>query len=77
MNTLSEQLTSLYESKWDKLMQQLDKRHIKTQCPFVLSVQRNGSEDWYAGADIKVMFFGQEVHSWKKNEDLGDTYACV
>lgn len=50
MNTLSEQLTSLYESKWDKLMQQLDKRQIKTQCPFVLSVQRNGSEDWYAGA---------------------------
>ena len=73
MNTLSEQLTSLYESKWDKLMQQLDKRQIKTQCPFVLSVQRNGSEDWYAGADIKVMFFGQEVHSWEKNEDLGDT----
>ena len=67
MNTLSD------ESKWDKLMQQLDKRQIKTQCPFVLSVQRNGSEDWYAGADIKVMFFGQEVHSWEKNEDLGDT----
>lgn len=73
MNTLSEQLTSLYESKWDKLMQQLDKRQIKTQCPFVLSVQRYGSEDWYVGADIKVMFFGQEVHSWEKNEDLGDT----
>lgn len=73
MSTLSEQLTSLYESKWDKLMQQLDKGQIKTQCPFVLSVQRNGSENWYAGADIKVMFFGQEVHFWEKNEDLGDT----
>ena len=59
MNTLSEQLTSLYESKWDKLMQQLDKRHIKTQCPFVLSVQRYGRSRFYSS--FGCVFFRRKV----------------
>ena len=71
--SLSKQLTALYASQWNGLVHELDRLGVKTQCPFVLSVQRHGCEDWYAGADIKIMFFGQEVHHWEKDEDLGDT----
>lgn len=71
--SLSEQLTALYAGRWERLMHELGRMEVKAQCPFVLSVQRYGSEEWYTGADLRVMFFGQEVHHWEKDEDLGDT----
>lgn len=73
MDSLSKKLTKIYANQWDKLMEQLQINGLKTQCPFVLSVERFKNEDWYAKADIKIMFFGQEVHNWEHDEDLGDT----
>lgn len=78
MKTLSEQLTDVYEPLVPQVIEQLKLARKETQCPFVLSVARHPSdpntyiqdyESWYAHADVKVMFFGQEVHLWEKNED--------
>lgn len=73
MKTVSEKLTELYASKWNKLTEQLQANGLKTQCPHVLSIERNKEEDWYTKADIKIMFFGQEANNWEHDEDLGDT----
>ena len=42
MKTLSDQLTELYESKWDGLMAQLEANGLKDQlqCPFLISLYR-------------------------------------
>lgn len=62
MNTLSEQLTRLYECKWNGLMEQLEANGLrdKLQCPFLISLYLSGQEreerekaqatdaDWYA-----------------------------
>ena len=68
MNTLSEQLTRLYECKWNGLMEQLEANGLrdKLQCPFLISLYLSGQEreerekaqatdaDWYAKkADAK------------------------
>ena len=44
MKTLSDQLTKLYESKWDGLMAQLEANGLKDQlqCPFLISLYRSG-----------------------------------
>ena len=102
MKTLSEQLTELYESKWNGLMEQLEANGLrdKLQCPFLLSVYRTGvkakeierlqengavynqwyaenmipsNEDWYAKADIKMMFFGKEPNGWTRDEETNRT----
>ena len=46
METLSEQLTELYESKWNGLMEQLEANGLrdKLQCPFLISLYRSGQE---------------------------------
>ena len=46
MKTLSEQLTELYESKWNGLMEQLEANGLKDQlqCPFLISLYRSGQE---------------------------------
>ena len=43
MKTLSDQLTELYESKWDGLMAQLEANGLKDQlqCPFLISLLRS------------------------------------
>ena len=45
METLSDQLTELYESKWDGLMAQLEANGLKDQlqCPFLISLYRSRS----------------------------------
>lgn len=102
MKTLSEQLTELYESKWNGLMEQLEANGLrdKLQCPFLLSVYRTGvkakeierlqengavynqwyaenmipsNEDWYAKADIKMIFFGKEPNGWTRDEETNRT----
>lgn len=81
MNTLSEQLTGVYEPLISQLNEQLKLAGKETQCPFVLSVARHPKdpnnyiedyESWYTKADIKIMFCGQEVHLWEKEEDFRD-----
>ena len=46
METLSEQLTELYESKWNGLMEQLEANGLrdKLQCPFLISLLRSGQK---------------------------------
>lgn len=46
MNTLSEQLTELYNEKWSDLMEQLEANGLrnKLQCPFLISVLRSGQK---------------------------------
>ena len=62
MKTLSDQLTELYESKWNGLMAQLEANGLrdKLQCPFLISLYRSGQKgeerekakeadsDWYS-----------------------------
>ena len=71
METLSDQLTELYESKWDGLMTQLEANGLKDQlqCPFLISLYRSGQEkeerekaqeadaNWYAK---KPMLIGMQ-----------------
>lgn len=68
MKTLSDQLTELYESKWDGLMAQLETNGLKDQlqCPFLISLLRSeqkkeerekeqtliGYDKWYAQKEI-------------------------
>lgn len=61
MNTLSKQLTELYESKWKGLMGQIEANGLRNQlqCPFLISLLRSGQKkderekvrkadaDWY------------------------------
>lgn len=81
MNTLSEKLTDVYAPLIPKLEEELNLHGKETQCPFVLSIAQHRDDDctyipkyeeWYTHADVKVMFFGQEVHLWEKNEDFRD-----
>ena len=46
MKTLSDQLTELYESKWNGLMEQLEANGLrdKLQCPCLISLYRSGQE---------------------------------
>ena len=46
METLSEQFTELYESKWNGLMEQLEANGLrdKLQCPFLISLLRSGQK---------------------------------
>lgn len=46
MNTLSEQLTELYNEKWSDLMEKLEANGLrnKLQCPFLISVLRSGQK---------------------------------
>ena len=46
MKTLSDQLTELYESKWNGLMEQLEANGLrdKLQCPFLISLLRSGQK---------------------------------
>lgn len=46
METLSDQLTELYESKWNGLMEQLEANGLrdKLQCPFLISLLRSGQK---------------------------------
>lgn len=46
MNTLSEQLTQLYECKWNGLMKQLEANGLrdKLQCPFLISLLQSGQK---------------------------------
>ena len=67
---MNEQLKELYSSKWEKLSEMLhyfnfdedndpdDKENMATH---PLLIQTN---DEYAKADLKVMFFGQETNEW-------------
>lgn len=62
MNTLSEQLTELYNKKWRDLTEQLDAKGLRDQlqCPFLISLLRSGQkkeerekakckdDNWYA-----------------------------
>ena len=80
MNTLTEQLVSLYESKWDGLKQQLKVTGKTVQAPFMLGValehnQQGGyvDESWWTDADLKVMVFGQEPLDWPMPVLDGDT----
>lgn len=47
MNTLSEQLTEIYDSKWKALMEQLEANGLinQLQCPFLISLLRSGKNE--------------------------------
>ena len=55
METLSEQLTELYESKWNGLMEQLEANGLrdKLQCPFLISLLRSGQKKEEREKDIE------------------------
>lgn len=79
---LNEQLKELYASRWGRIGDSLqavvcgEHVDVKPAYPFLLSLARwegdQPTEDWYTGADLKVMVFGQETNSWKGDcDDFG------
>lgn len=75
---LEKQLKELYASRWEGLSGALGAiaesgAAVKPAYPFLLSLARwdggEAREDWYAGADMRVMVFGQETNSWSGEMD--------
>lgn len=64
---MNKALEKLYKSKWDKLLEEAKKLHVKAANPLLIKVKQS-----YIESDVKVMIVGQETDRWCDELNKGE-----